>query len=175
MSLLSFSFSAVCAIRMQYAAALRGAHPAQSQHLQPTRQYRVFPAIVADAPRTVNLPQCRFHPLGLSRLICTSSSEEDRRAVRAETAGLCPAPRDSFSSLPASGEVNTPPAVSQNATCRISRGTELSRNRCPLWCSLHPANSKFISDPLVGIHNLCFTSLSNQMVQPVWAMHEPAK
>ncbi len=53
--------------------------------------------------------------------------------------------RDSFSSLPAGGRYVPPPAVSHDAACRISRGSELSRNRCPLWFSPHPVNSSLTS------------------------------
>jgi hypothetical protein len=47
--------------------------------------------------------------------------------------------RDSFSPLPAGRGSMPPPAASQDAVCRLSRGSELSRNRCPLWYSPHPA------------------------------------
>src|SRR6185437_9368565 len=59
--------------------------------------------------------------------------------------------RDSFSSLPAGERCEPSPAVSKDAACRISRGSELSRNRCPLCCSPHPANSLLASN-LISMH-----------------------
>jgi len=69
--------------------------------------------------------------------------KEPGASRRDRMAGLCPGPRNSFSSLPAVRGISPPAAVSQDATCRISRGAELFRNRCPLCMSSHSANLRF--------------------------------
>ena len=104
-------------------------------------------------------PLCRLFVIESSKE-CTGAS----RPMRAPPSNS----RDGFSSLPAGRVFDSPPAVSQVATCRLSRGTEPSKNRCPLWFSPRPANSLFISmSPLVCVRPAAYRT---QVLQRIAAL-----